>query len=111
MNVILIAHGTIVRVEDPVHPAYDTHTLKLHKRAAAIAEEYSDIVGFAAHKTLIKTEEAGFGEKRNRALATGERVLYLSGTAAFTAKNRYSMPESVPLDWTEFEKYLPKGGK
>jgi hypothetical protein len=111
MTVVMLAHGSIVRVEDPIHPAYDTHTLKLHKRAAAIAEEFSDIVGFASHKTLIKTEEAGFGEKRNRAIATGERVLYLSGTASFTAKNRFSMPELVSLDWTEFEKYLPSGGK
>lgn len=109
MIVVMLAHGSIIRVEDPIHPAYDTHMLKLHKRAGALAEEYSDIVGFASHKTLIKTEEAGFGEKRNRAITTGERILNLTGTAAFMAKNRYSMPDIVPLDWTEFEKYLPKG--
>lgn len=108
MTIVMIAHGTITRVEDPEHPAYDTHTLKLHKRAAAIAEEYSDVVGFASLKTLLKSEDSGFGEKRNRAISTGERVLHLSGSAAYTAKNRYSMPDVVPLDWAEFEKYLPK---
>jgi hypothetical protein len=110
MNVIMIAHGAITRVEDPVHPAYDTHGLKLHKRAAAIAEEYSDIVGYAAMKTLLTTEAAGFGEKRNRAISTGEHILYLSGTPAFMAKNRYHMPDNVSLDWEEFAKYLPNGG-
>jgi hypothetical protein len=110
MNVIMIAHGAIVRVEDPVHPAFDMHCLKLHKRAGAIAEEYSDIVGFAAMKTLLTTETAGFGEKRNRAISTGEHILYLSGTPAFMAKNRYHMPDSVSLDWMEFAKYLPNGG-
>lgn len=110
MTVIMIAHGTITRVEDPEHPAYDTHGLKLHKRAAAIAEEYSDVVGFASLKTLTNVEDVGFGEKRNRAISTGERILHLSGSAAYTAKNRYSMPNVIPLDWTEFEKYLPKGG-
>jgi hypothetical protein len=111
MNVIMIAHGAITRVEDPVHPAYDTHGLKLHKRAAAIAEEYSDVVGYTALKTLLKTEDAGFGEKRNRAISTGERILYLSGTPGFLAKNRYHMPEQVLLSWDEFVKYLPNGGK
>lgn len=111
MTIVMIAHGTITRVEDPEHPAYDTHGLKLHKRAAAIAEEYSDVVGFASLKTLLKTEDAGFGEKRNRAISTGERVLHLSGAAAYTAKNRYSMPDIIALDWKEFEKYLPKGEK
>jgi hypothetical protein len=110
MNVIMIAHGAITRVEDPEHPAYDTHTLKLHKRAAAIAEEYSDIVGYAALKTLLTTEAAGFGEKRNRAIATGEHILHLAGSPAFTAKNRYHMPDTVPLVWDEFAKYLPNGG-
>jgi hypothetical protein len=108
MYVVMIAHGAITRVEDPVHPAYDTHGLKLHKRAAAIAEEYSDIVGFASMKTLTKTEDLGFNEKRTRAISTGERVLHLSGNPAFTAKNRYHMPSEVPLDWGEFAKYLPK---
>ncbi len=110
MNVIMIAHGAIVRVEDPVHPAFDMHCLKLHKRAGALAEEYSDIVGFAAMKTVLTTESSGFGEKRNRAISTGEHILYLSGTPAFMAKNRFHMPDNVSLDWEEFSKYLPNGG-
>lgn len=110
MNVVMIAHGAITRVADPIHPEYDTHGLKLHKRASSIAEEYSDVVGFASLKTLLTTESGGFGEKRNRAITTGEHVLHLAGTPAYTAKNRYHMPSEVPLDWTEFEKYLPNRG-
>ena len=114
MTVIMLAHGTITRVEDPIHPAYDTHGLKLHKRASALAEEYSDVIGFAATKTIITTEKkkGSFdnGEMRSRALTTGERVLYLTGTPAYVAKNRYHMPDAVSLDWTEFAKHLPKGG-
>ena len=108
MTIIMLAHGAVTRVEDPEHPAYDTNDLKLHKRAMGIAGEYADVVGFAALKTLLKTEDSGFGEKRTRAISTGEHVLYLVGSAAHTAKNRYHMPEVIPLDWEEFEKYLPK---
>jgi hypothetical protein len=112
MTIIMLAHDAIARVEDPIHPAYDTHGIKLHKRAAALSEEFCDIMGYAAHKTLVRTEDGGFGDKRrNRALPTGERILYLSGTAAYTAKNRYSMPDEVPLVWDEFAKYLPGAKK
>jgi len=107
MLIIMTAHSVIQHVEDPIHPAYDMHALKLHKRASAIAEEYSDIIGFASLKTLLKTEEAGFGEKRNRAISTGERVINVGANPAYVSKNRYSMPETLPLVWSEFEQHIP----
>lgn len=108
MTVIMLAHNAIVRVEDPVHPAYDTHDLKLHRRAAARIKEFADVIGFCAPKTIVTTEKAGFNKTRNRAVDTGEgRVLYLSPTPAFVAKNRCHMPKEIPLIWDEFEKYLP----
>lgn len=111
MMVIMIAHDSVVKVEDPMHPAYDMHTIKTRKQAAAKAIEYADIVGFATYKTLVTVEKTGFNQTRNRALDTGERVLHLSGTSAFVAKNRFSMPDTVPLVWSEFYKNLPEGGK
>lgn len=107
MTIIMIAHGAVKRIEDPIHPAYDMHGFKLDKRASALAEEYSDIIGFAATKTLITTEDTGFGQKRNRALVTDERVLHLTGTPAFVAKNRYHMPDQIPLKYSEFAASLP----
>jgi hypothetical protein len=110
MTVIMIAHNAVVRVEDPVHPAYDMHDIKIHKRAAAIIRECSDIFGFATTKTVVITEKGeGFEKDRNRAIQTdGEHVLYLQGDPAFVAKNRYHMPKMIPLLWSEFEKHLPK---
>ena len=107
----MIAHSAFVRVEDPEHPAYDTNALKLNKRAAAMATEYCDIVAFASHKMFTKIDEVNAKEKRVRAIATQDRVLRLSGSPAATAKNRYHMPETIPLSWEEFAKHLPNGGK
>jgi len=108
MTIIMIAHSQITRIEDPEHPAYDSHGLKLHKRAAALTDEYSDIIGFASLDKIVKTEDAGFNQKRTRAIDTGEHVLHLIGSAAFTAKNRYQMPAKIPLDYEQFENNLPK---
>lgn len=111
MIVIMIAHSAVVKIEDPIHPAYDQNGLKLHKRAAAKVEEYSDILGFCALKTLVKTEKEGFNQTRNRAIDTGERVMYLAPSAGFKAKNRYRLPPSIPLDYSELEKLLPYAQK
>ena len=114
LNSILIAHSTYTHVEDPEHPAYDTSTLKLNKRAAAMTTEYCDVVGFASLKMFTKIEDVGKkDEKRARAIADpkDQRILRLSVSPAFVGKNRYHMPESVPLVWEEFAKHLPNGGK
>ena len=72
MTVIMIAHSQVQRVEDPTLPAYDRHGLKLHKRASALAEEFADVVLYAAMQTNTITEDSGFNNKRTRATTTGE---------------------------------------
>lgn len=80
-------------------PAYDRHDLKLHKRAAAVAEEFADIILFAAVQTHTVTEETGFNQKRIRATSTGQRIMHTVGQPAFLAKSRFSIPPVLPLDW------------
>jgi len=111
MMVIMIAHTNITRIEDPLHPAYDKYMLKLNKRAAALCSEDADIIGFATLDTYTTSEKAsGFvdkDERRSRVISTDTRVLRLQPSGAYIAKNRYGMPTSVPLVWSEFEKHLP----
>lgn len=106
MTVVMVAHSQIVRVEDPSLPAYDSHDLKLHKRAAALAEEFADVILYAAVKTNTVTEESGFNNKRVRATTTGERVMHTVGQPAFLAKNRFSLPSPLPLAWSAFEEAM-----
>lgn len=106
MTVVMIAHSQVVRVEDPSLPAYDSHDLKLHKRAAALAEEFADVILYAAVQTNTITEDAGFNNKRIRATTTGERIMHTTGQPAFLAKNRYSLPSPLPLAWEAFEQAM-----
>lgn len=109
MTVIMIAHNEIVRVEDPVHPAYDMHDLKLHKKACARVKEFADIIAFATMSTIVTTEKGAFNKTRARAIddMSNGRILCLSPSAAYVAKHRTNMPDKIPFVWTEFEKYLP----
>jgi hypothetical protein len=98
---IMTAHSQVTKFEDPLSAPYDSYGLKIHKRAAAKAEEWSDIIGFCTMKTLTKLDA-----ERTRAITTGERICYLTGSPAYTAKNRYSMPGEVPLSWDAIEAAL-----
>lgn len=99
MAVILIAHSEIKHFEAPDSDAYDRYQIKLQRGASALVQEWADVIGFAQIETAIKKEQAGFSGTRARGVATGRRVLHVAGKPAYVAKNRYGMPDSIPLDW------------
>jgi hypothetical protein len=107
MHVVLLCHAEIRRFDDPTADSYDRYQLKLHKQVGKLAQEWADVIGFAALDTVTKVEkEQGFKPARNRALTTGRRVLHLQGSPAFEAGNRYGLPPSIPLDWQSYETAL-----
>jgi len=67
-----------------------------------------DVLAFGALYTTTTSEKVGFDKTRNRAITTGERIMYVSPSVGFKAKNRYRMESPISLDWEEFEARLPK---
>lgn len=98
IGTILIAHSEIRRYESPEVDAYDRAQIKLHKRAFHLMYERCDIIGYAAQKVFTKKEGEGLKE-RHRGVSDGQRLLHLNEKPAFVAKNRYSLPDTIPLDW------------
>lgn len=99
MATILIAHTEVKRFDAPDMDAYDRYVLKLHRGAAALVVEWADIVGLAQVETAIKKEAQGF-QNRTRGIATGRRVLRVNESPAYIAKNRFGLPDPLPLDWS-----------
>ena len=102
MTVILTGHVEAKRFESPEHDSYDRFVPKLHKSASALVQESVDCILFAKHKTVTKTEDLGFKKTRSRGVATGQRVLCTTETPAYIAKNRYALPDELPLNWQAF---------
>lgn len=98
MATILIAHSQIKRFEAPDSDAFDRYEIKLHKGANALVREWADVIGFAHHETMVKKETSGF-QTRARGMSTGRRLLRVVETPACIAKNRYALPEVIPLSW------------
>jgi len=89
MVVVVLAHAKIEKFADPESTAFDRFSPRLNKNATALLCEWCDAI-------LLATRERGAakGEKSG-----GQRILRCVGSPACVAKNRYGLPETLPLSW------------
>jgi len=101
-----ICHSEVRKVEDPRIEAYDRYSLKLHKKAAALLLEHSDACFFAAKKlgTIKVQGKSGMTTKT----VSGDRIIYTNNDPAFLAKNRYNLPDELPMDWNAIREEMLK---
>ena len=102
MAVILIAHSEIKRFDSPEVEPYDRYQPKLQARSSALVQEWCDAVLFTNFKTIVKKDDVGFNKTVSRGITTGERLIYTTEKPAYLAKNRFGLPESIPLEWSAF---------
>lgn len=108
MAVVILAHDEIRRMTPPDGEPYDYAGLKLHRRAAAIVQEWADVIGYAAPRLAIRKDDVGFNKKHSRAISMNDqRTLYLGQNPAYVSGNRYGMPNEIPLEWAAFAEHLP----
>lgn len=103
INVVLTAHAILRKFEQPDElGSYDRWELKLGKRTGSIispmVKEWADMVLFANYKTLsVAVDEKG---KKHKAQG-GKRIMYTSHHPCWDAKNRYGLPEEIPMDYEQ----------
>lgn len=102
MMIYLIAHTRIEKFDSPETEPYDRYTIKLHKRASALAQERADIVFFLnqrvstlANETTKENKSAP--PKSVRGGGVGPRTLFTERKPAYEAKNRYGLPSEIPV--------------
>jgi hypothetical protein len=101
MNVILIAHSHIPTFKSPDTEDYQRYEIAVNGKAAAMIRQWADVVLFAAHEIATHKQN-----NRAKGVGTGARLIYTERTAAYDAKNRAGLPESLPLSWPAFETAL-----
>jgi len=99
MGVVFLAHSWIKAFKNPSGEDYDRYEMKLNPKAAGLLKEWCDVVGFANHEEVAVKDSR---TKRVRGVSTGARLLHTTRCAAWDAKNRYDLPESMPLSWDDF---------
>lgn len=95
LNVVWLAHSKVVRTSPPDQTdGFDRYELKLSKQVAPLLKEWADLILFANVEMTMVTGTDG----RVKAQGGKARVLHTVGTAAWDAKNRYGLPETLPMD-------------
>ena len=107
MMIIQTAHADVKRYEAPDTDAYDRYIIKLHKGASALMQEHSDCVLFANYRVTTLKSDVGFNKKVVRGISGGDRLLHTVERPAFLAKNRFGLPETLPLAWPDFAAHVP----
>jgi len=101
MRIVLIGHSIDKEVKPPEADPYRKYTVDLlNDKASSLLYRWADVVGFCNYKISVTgttRDKRGKVTKTGRAIGTGERVMYLSERPAFFAKNRFDLPNEVPL--------------
>ena len=100
VNVVITAHATLRKVELPEEMgAYDHWEMKTSKKVAPMIKEWADVVLFLNYQiNIINTDGKGQLKGKNKAQG-GRRVIHTNHTPFWDAKNRYGMPDEMPLDY------------
>ena len=93
-NVVVLSHAIMRKFERPDESgAYDRFELKLSKKVAPKVKEWCDMLLFLDYKTFVVVD------KNNKAKAQGgSRVVRTSHAPTWDAKNRFGLPDEMPLD-------------
>jgi hypothetical protein len=105
-GIVLVAHATVKRFDDPSGPAYDRFIVGVRPSLAGFLRQQSDYVLFCREE-VVTVGNAKAGEKI-RATTTGTRWAYTRRTPAYDAKARGEsvFPERFLLSWEEFSKAI-----
>jgi hypothetical protein len=110
MRTLLLGHSQVKPFRNPEGEDYDRYAPDCHHKTWSLTHKWADIVLFANYFVVVD-------KKAGRAKAHGgqERVMYTQYHAAYEAKNRYSLPEEIPMGnsgseaWTNLTTAI-KGG-
>lgn len=99
INVCLLCHAQIRKFEQPDEQgAYDRYELKLGKKTSSqtspVVREWADCLLFCNYKTYVETYDDG---KKAKATGGQERIIYTTHNAVWEAKNRYGLPDEMPM--------------
>ena len=105
-NVVVLAHAAITKFEQPDAVGnYDRWGMKTSKQVAPLLREWCDMLLFANYKTVV--EKAGSGPNAKNKASGGRRVLYTTHHPCWDAKNRFGLPEELPLDYASIATACP----
>ncbi len=99
MNVVLLGHAQIVKFKNPEGEDFDRYTLRIQDKPAGFFREWCDVIGFCCFEggAAPITDDKGKAKDRAKGFSTGRRLMRFERTAAYDAKRRIPLAETVEL--------------
>lgn len=94
MNILILSHSQLKTVQNPTGENYDHFESKVNQKIAGVFKEWCDCILFAHFEVYVEKNKMGI----NKATGGDERIVQTTHSAAWDAKNRYGLPEEMPLD-------------
>lgn len=110
LNVVCVSHAIKEKVEQPDEMgSYDAWAPKLlnsrKTSIAAMVKEWADAVLFLNYRTVVvAADEKG---RKHKAQNGKDRVMYATHAAAWDAKNRWGLPDEMPLGYGPIAPHVP----
>lgn len=106
INVVLLAHAVMRKQESPDDPPFDRWELNLSKKLAPEVRAWADLLLFCNFRVMA-IEENG----RTKAKGTAKRIMYANHRPTFDAKNRYGLPDEMPLEYKPLKDIFERKAK
>lgn len=104
INVMLLSHSQVKTFNNPIGDNYDRYEPKICKQIASLAKEWVDAILFARFDTYSKKEGI-----KVKGVGGDSRIVHTTHSAGWDAKNRYGLPETLPLDMPTILDAISKG--
>lgn len=98
MTIVLIAHSTAERFDDPETVSYNRYDIALHVKSVGVIENEVDAILLLKSDISIKSDEQGFNRERHVAQGGANIFIHATGRAAYVAKNRFGIPPKVKYE-------------
>lgn len=106
INVCLLAHAVMRKQESPEDPPFDRWELNLQKKIAPEVRAWADLLLFCNFR-IMAVEENG----RTKAKGQARRLMYANHRPTFDAKNRYGLPDEMPLEYKPLQDIFERKAK
>lgn len=104
VTIMILAHSTVKAFNNPIGDNFDRYEPKVAKQIAGLAKEWADAVLFARFDSYTKKDGM-----KTKGIGGQVRVVHTEHCAAWDAKNRYGLPETLPLDMPTILAEIAKG--
>lgn len=97
INVGFTAHAQLRKIENPEDTgAYDHWEMKCSKQVAPLVREWCDLMLFLNYESVVIHGNTKMDKNK---VAGNKRMMYASHQPTFDAKNRFGLPDKLPLEY------------